>query len=114
MQIVRCFENCPRRIQQGTARHLGIQLYDDHFAAPPVEKLELKDVLAPAREVLQVGKSSTNGVASTAVYNRGDLGWIYEFDRQASADIADHLESRALDSCVLCQVHHQRPIRLRQ
>jgi hypothetical protein len=76
------------------------------IAASPVDKLEFKDVFASACEVMQLGKSATNGVASTAPYGAGrsENGRIREFDRQASAIIADHLEA-GFDRRVLCRVH---------
>jgi hypothetical protein len=52
------------------------------IAASPLEKLEFKDVCASPCEVVQVGKSATDGVASTALYgsSRGGVGWIHQFD----------------------------------
>jgi hypothetical protein len=58
-------------------------------------KLKFKNIVGSTREIVQVGKGTTHGIASTALYrgSRGEVGWIYQFDRQASAMIADHLES---------------------
>jgi hypothetical protein len=65
------------------------------IAALPHQKLELEDVFAASREIVQLGKSTAHGLAPTALYRTGrrGVGPIHLLDRQASAGVTDYFES---------------------
>src|SRR6266481_7496425 len=76
---------------------------DRPYSGAASARLEFKDVVASPCKLVQVGKRTTHGVASTALDggSRVEVGWRYQFDRQAAATIAATLNP-GLSTVVLC------------
>jgi hypothetical protein len=91
-QIVGCFASC-----------LAAGPLDRPYSGAASARLEFKDVVASPCKLVQVGKRTTLGVASTALDGGSpvEVGWRYQFDRQAAAMIAVTLNP-GLSTVVLC------------